>query len=90
MRYTGLALKFRWRKWYAARHGMSDEDVLAVRPNLVMSSCYQAAWEKLFRYFDVEARLAKPTLVRDKMAVDTKELAALCDDKTIAVVGILG
>ena len=55
-----------------------------------MSSCYQAAWEKLFRYFDVEAKLVKPDLVKDKMAVDAKELVKLCDEKTIAVVGILG
>lgn len=67
---AGLALKFRWRKWYQARHGLSDTEILgmylydgvllfkhinlmlmltslsiqAVRPNLVMSSGYQAAW----------------------------------------------
>ena len=55
-----------------------------------MSSCYQAAWEKLFRYFDIEAKLVKPNLVKDKMAIDVKELVAMCDEKTIAVVGILG
>ena len=77
-------------KWYAAKNGLSDEEVLAVRPNLVMSSCYQAGWEKLFQYFDIEAKLFKPNLVKDKMAIDAKELVALCDEKTIAVVGILG
>ena len=87
---AGLALKFRWRKWYAARHGLTQDEVLAIRPNLVMSSCYQAAWEKLFRYFDIEAKLVKPNLQHDKMAIDAKELVALCDEKTIACVGILG
>mmetsp|Transcript_6299 Transcript_6299/g.13616 ORF Transcript_6299/g.13616 Transcript_6299/m.13616 type:complete len:478 (-) Transcript_6299:553-1986(-) len=87
---AGLALKFRWRKWYAAKHGLTEDEVLAVRPNLVMSSSYQAAWEKLFRYFDIEAKLYKPNLVKNKMAIDAKELVALADDKTIGVVGVLG
>ena len=59
--------------------------------------CYTTIFEssyfvntQLFRYFDIEAKIAKPNLVDDKMAVDAKELAALCDEKTIAVVGILG
>ncbi len=87
---AGLALKFRWRKWYAARHGLSEEEVLAVRPNLVMSSCYRDAWEKLFRCFDIETKLVKPNLVEDKMAIKAEELVKLCNEKTIAVVGILG
>jgi len=62
----------------------------AVRPNLVMSSGYQAAWEKLFRYFDVEPKLAKPNLVKDKMAINPKDLIEMCDEKTIGIVGILG
>ena len=81
----GLALKLRWRKWYAARHGLSDDEVLAIRPNVVMSSGYQAAWEKLFRYFDIEAKLVKPNLQRDKMAINAKALVDMCDEKTIAV-----
>lgn len=32
----------------------------------------------------------QPNLQHDKMAIDAKELVALCDEKTIAVVGILG
>eukprot|EP00804_Cyclotella_cryptica_P010916 CCRYP_018966-RA/>CCRYP_018966-RA protein AED:0.11 eAED:0.11 QI:102/0.87/0.77/1/1/1/9/454/601 len=87
---AGLALKFRWRKWYAKRHNLTDHEILAVRPNLVISSAYQAAWEKLFRYFDVEAKIVKPNLLKDKMAVNAKNLVAQCDEKTIAVVGILG
>mmetsp|Transcript_20035 Transcript_20035/g.33913 ORF Transcript_20035/g.33913 Transcript_20035/m.33913 type:complete len:607 (-) Transcript_20035:474-2294(-) len=87
---AGLALKFRWRAWYKEKHGLSDQQVLGVRPNLVISSIYQAAWEKFFRFFDVEAKVVKPNLVRDKMAVNAHDLVSLCDEKTIAVVGILG
>jgi len=47
---AGLALKFRWRKWYQARHGLSDTEILAVRPNLVMSSGYQAGKSALVSY----------------------------------------
>ena len=43
---AGLAHKFRWRNWYMKRNGMTPLQVLGVRPNLVMSSCFQAAWEK--------------------------------------------
>ncbi len=46
---AGLALKFRWRNWYARRHGLSGDRVLETRPNLIISTCYQAAWEKRFK-----------------------------------------
>lgn len=89
---AGLAHKFRWRKWYGQNYlnglGMEDEAVVAVRPNLVMSSVFQAAWEKLFKYFDIEARFVKPSI--HTFQVDAKEMMKLCDEKTIAVVGILG
>ena len=46
---AGLALKFRWRGWYAARYGVSEAEARAVYPNLVISTLYQAAcawvWE---------------------------------------------
>lgn len=87
---AGLALKFRWREWYKKKHGLTEQQVLGVRPNLVISSIYQAAWEKFFRFFDVEAKVVKPNLVRDKMAANAHDLVAMCDEKTIAVVGILG
>ena len=85
-----MALKFRWRKWYAARHGLSPEQVQGVKPNIVISTAYQAAWEKFFRYFDVEPILVSPNLLKDKMAVNPKELVGQCNEKTIAVVAILG
>ena len=87
---AGLALKFRWRGWYAKKHGLTEHQVLGVRPNLVISSIYQAAWEKLFKFFDIEAKVVKPNLVRDKMAANAHDLVSLCDEKTIGVAGILG
>jgi glutamate decarboxylase len=89
---AGLALKFRWREWYARKVGKkpNSAEVLGIRPNLVISTCYQAAWEKFFRYFDVVPKFCKPTLLENSMSVDAKELCALCDEKTIAVVAILG
>ena len=86
----GLAHKFRWRKWYAAKHGLSNEEIVGVKPNIVISTAYQAAWEKLFRYFDVQPILVHPNLLTDKMSVDPKKLVAVCNEKTIAVVAILG
>jgi glutamate/tyrosine decarboxylase-like PLP-dependent enzyme len=44
---AGLAHKFRWRKWYAARHGITDEEIIGVKPNLIISTCFQACWEKV-------------------------------------------
>lgn len=87
---AGLALKFRWRKWYAERHGLTEEEVVGIKPNIVISTAYQAAWEKFFRYFDVTPILVHPNLLQDKMAVDPKRLVESCNEKTIAVVAILG
>lgn len=87
---TGLALKLRWRKWYAERHGLTEAQVQAIRPNIVISTAYQAAWEKLFRFFDVDAKLVKPSLLDNKMAIEASKLVNACDEKTIAVVAILG
>ena len=38
----------------------------------------------------MEPKLAKPNLVKDKMAINPKDLIDLCDEKTIGIVGILG
>jgi glutamate decarboxylase len=85
---AGLAHKFRWRRWYATYHNMTDEQVLGVRPNLIISSVFQAAWEKFFRYFDVEPRFVKPSI--KNFQIIPEDIYDLCDDKTLAVVGILG
>jgi glutamate decarboxylase len=86
---AGLAHKFRWREWYRKKHNLDACQVQGVVPNLVISSCYQAAWEKFFRYFDVEPRYVKPTLA-NVMRMDASLVEGFCDDKTLAVVGILG
>lgn len=86
---AALALKFRWREWYRKKHNLTATQVIGVIPNLIISSCYQAAWEKCFRYFDIEPKYVKPTLA-NKMRIDATLVGELCDDKTIGVVGILG
>lgn len=85
---AGLALKFRWRAWLAERKGLDADAVLGVRPNLVISSCYQAAWEKLFKYMDVEPRLVHPT--SDTFQLDPEQVRAAIDENTIGVVCIMG
>ena len=40
---AGLALKFRWREWLANRNDLSDSEVLGIKPNIVISTCFQAA-----------------------------------------------
>lgn len=83
-----LAHKFRWRKWYAEKHGMTAEEVIGVVPNMVIPTSYQAAWEKAFRYFDVKPKFLEMEF--QKFRINPEELRDLVDDKTIMVVGILG
>lgn len=85
---AGLALKFRWRRWYAKRNGLSEEAVMGERPNLVISSCYQAAWEKLFKYMDIEPRLIYPSSTTFK--IESDQVIDSIDDHTIGVVCIMG
>jgi len=83
-----LAQKFRWRKWYAERHGLTHEEVVGVIPNVVIPSHYQACWEKAFRYFDIKPKFLFP--VFDKFKINPEDLRDLVDEKTIMVVGVLG
>ncbi|MBT4884970.1 MAG: glutamate decarboxylase [Legionellales bacterium] len=85
---AGLALKFRWRHWYSKKHGISLEEASSIKPNLVISSCFQLAWEKLFLYMDIEPRIITSS-VKD-FGLDPDKIADFVDDKTIGVVGILG
>ena len=85
---AGLALKFRWRKWFAKRNNLTEATVIGERPNLVISSCYQAAWEKLFKYMDIEPRLISPSSSSFKIQAD--QISNLVDDHTIGVVCIMG
>ena len=88
---AGLALKFRWRKWYGARHGLSASEVRAVAPNLVISTQFQAAWEKLFKYMDIEPKFITPSIDGPyAFKIDPAKVAGAVDEKTIGVVCILG
>lgn len=44
----------------------------------------------MFRYFDVEPILVQSNLLTDKMAVGAERLVSRCNEKTLAVVAILG
>jgi len=85
---AGLALKFRWRAWYSEKFGKSEDEVRGIRPNLVISSCFQAAWEKLFKYMDVEPRLVFPS--HDGFTIDPESVRDAVDEHTIGVVCIMG
>ena len=85
---AGLALKFRWREWLANRNDLSDSEVLGIKPNIVISTCFQAAWEKLFKYMDIEPRLIEPSMGTFK--IDPERVRDAIDEHTIAVVCIMG
>ncbi len=85
---AGLALKFRWREWYAKRNRLNKDEILGHRPNLVISSCYQAAWEKLFKYMDIEPNIIHPSV--GTFALDPKKVREAINENTIGVVCILG
>jgi len=87
---AGLALKFRWRRWYAARKGLSKAEVEGIKCNVVISTMYQAAWEKFFRYFDVQPIFVKPNMLETQSVANSAALAAAANEKTIGIVGILG
>ncbi|MCA9711496.1 MAG: glutamate decarboxylase [Myxococcales bacterium] len=79
---AGLAMKWRWRSRQEAAGKPTD------RPNLVMSETVQVCWEKFVRYFDVEPRFVPIT--PERTVIDPEQAAALVDENTIGVVGILG
>ncbi|MFZ0381636.1 MAG: glutamate decarboxylase [Solirubrobacteraceae bacterium] len=78
----GLALKWRWRERMRQAGKPTD------RPNLVMGVNVQVCWDKFCRYWDVEAR--QVPMEGDRFHLSPDEAAALCDQNTIGVVGILG
>ncbi|XP_060085172.1 glutamate decarboxylase beta-like [Ylistrum balloti] len=85
---AGLALKFRWRAWYAKRNNLNTEEVLAIRPNLVISTCFQAAWEKLLKYMDIEPKFIQPSV--ENFTLCPQKVRNAIDEKTIGVVCIMG
>jgi glutamate decarboxylase len=80
----GMAMKFRWRKKAEA----AGVDILAKKPNLVISSGYQVCWEKFCVYWDIDMRLIP--MDREHMRLDPEHITEYLDDYTIGVVGILG
>ena len=85
---AGLALKFRWRAWYAKKYKIDKSKIYAARPNLIISSLFQAAWEKFFRYMDVEPRIIK--VDSESFCLDPEKIKEHVDENTIGIVGIMG
>ena len=86
---AGITLKTRWREWYCNYNSSyTSDNIHSVIPNIVISSKYQAAWEKLFKYFDIEPRIIHPTLNNSK--IDPNSIEDYIDEKTIGVVAIFG
>ena len=85
---AGLALKFRWRAWYAQKKNLTAGQARRAFPNLVISTLYQAAWEKFFKYMDVEPRFIQGK-VQD-FTLDPTKIEAVADENTIGIVCILG
>ncbi|WP_024614213.1 glutamate decarboxylase [Clostridium sp. Ade.TY] len=80
----GMAMKFRWRN----RAKAAGIDVMAKKPNLVVSSGYQVCWEKFCVYWDIEMRLVP--LDETHMSLNIDKVLDYVDEYTIGVVGILG
>ncbi|MFE4860679.1 glutamate decarboxylase [Streptomyces sp. NPDC056670] len=80
---AGMALKRRWMNRNADRYPSRD-----ARPNLVMGVNVQVCWEKFCTFWEVEAR--QVPMEGDRFHLDPEAAAALCDENTIGVVGILG
>merc|ERR1719361_846524 len=78
---AGLALKFRWRKWYGEKHQLDEDQVRGEYPNLVITTMFQAAWEKLFKYMDIEPRFIAPSY--KTFTPDPAALWDVVDEKTI-------
>ena len=78
----GLALKRRWHERREAEGKPTD------KPNLVMGINVQVCWEKLANYWDIEMRLVP--MEGNRYHLSPEEAVKLCDENTIAVVGILG
>ncbi|MFE4870165.1 glutamate decarboxylase [Streptomyces sp. NPDC056682] len=80
---AGLALKRRWAQRNADRYPSRE-----ARPNLVMGVNVQVCWEKFCNFWEVETR--QVPMEGDRFHLDPQAAAALCDENTIGVVGVLG
>mmetsp|Transcript_100501 Transcript_100501/g.292958 ORF Transcript_100501/g.292958 Transcript_100501/m.292958 type:complete len:563 (+) Transcript_100501:87-1775(+) len=85
---AGLCMKFRWREWYKKKFNKNNKEVRGVFPNLIISTCFQACWEKLFRYMDIEPKFVTPSY--KTFAMSAEDVRPLIDENTIGVVAILG
>jgi len=83
-----LAHKARWRAWYQERHSLTDDQVKGVIPNLIISTTFQACWEKAFRYFDIKPNFVYPVV--NKLAINPEDIRDKINDETMMVVGIMG
>ncbi len=81
----GLAMLFRWKE-LASAAGINI--YTEQRPNIVISSGYQACWEKFCRYWDIEMR--EVPLDEDHLSLDIETAMSMVDDHTIGMVAILG
>ncbi|MFI6686131.1 glutamate decarboxylase [Streptomyces sp. NPDC050485] len=80
---AGMAMKRRWMRRNADRYPSRE-----ARPNLVMGVNVQVCWEKFCTFWEVEAR--QVPMEGDRFHLDPAAAAALCDENTIGVVGVLG
>ncbi len=78
----GMALLWRWRERQRAAGRPHDT------PNIVYGVNVQVCWHKFARYWGVEERMVP--MEGDRFVIDPDLAAGLCDENTIAVVGILG
>lgn len=77
-----LAHRQSWRDRRAAAGEPLD------RPNLVIGADVHTCWEKLARYFDVEARIVP--MQEGAYTLSAADVEAHADERTIAVGGLLG
>jgi glutamate decarboxylase len=78
----GLAMKRLWQERRRAEGKPID------KPNIVFGINVQVCWEKFARYWDVEPR--EVPMEGTRFHIDPEQAAALCDENTIGVIGILG
>ncbi|MFF8635390.1 glutamate decarboxylase [Streptomyces pilosus] len=80
---AGMAMKRRWTHRNADRYPSPD-----ARPNLVMGVNVQVCWDKFCTFWEVEPR--QVPMEGERFHLDPAAAAALCDENTIGVVGVLG
>jgi len=72
----------------AARGGLSKKEARKLQPNVIISTTFQAAWEKLFKYNDVDPIFIAPRV--GCFCPDPEDIRAAIDENTAGVVAVLG